>query len=211
MGRVLHASYSGYFPFCISKDETIAVGPGTFYPIAMRLKDIMLAFWRVKTWKITDNGSLSNFNFQPETESGDFLLEEKDIVCNRGLYRTKIARESYPEESQTIRGLNWLLCFASPEVIFRNNQYWPYLNFNMTHIRDSDDGNFEFLHGQSSKNFTYTEKGDFVTILGYRIQLYVRSTKLAPNVENVNYSASLSPSVYWSYGGTWNTATGQPL
>jgi len=59
MGRVLHASYSGYFPFCLSEGDPNSVGAGTAYPLGMSLENAMTLYWRIKSYRLTGMVNLS--------------------------------------------------------------------------------------------------------------------------------------------------------
>ena len=48
MAKVLHASYSGYFPSCLTEDSAQA---------SQSLEDAMSIYWRVKSWTITISGA----------------------------------------------------------------------------------------------------------------------------------------------------------
>lgn len=47
MAKVLHASYSGYFPSCLTELPELAT---------QSLEDAMTIYWRVKSWTITISG-----------------------------------------------------------------------------------------------------------------------------------------------------------
>jgi hypothetical protein len=49
----VHASYSGYFPFCITQGGS--VGDNTEHPIGMSLEDAMALFWKPKTFRIVES------------------------------------------------------------------------------------------------------------------------------------------------------------
>ena len=57
MGKVLHASGSGWFPDCLAVG--ISVGTGN-YPIGMSLKQGMEIYWRVRKWDVSIGSSYSN-------------------------------------------------------------------------------------------------------------------------------------------------------
>lgn len=57
MAKVLHASKSGYFPFCLTNGVPPQTGKGTLYPISLPLTQYMSWWWKVKTWKLTGNSA----------------------------------------------------------------------------------------------------------------------------------------------------------
>jgi hypothetical protein len=94
MGKVLHASGSGYFPFCLTKGTPPQTGLGTNYPISLPLTKYMSWWWKVKTWNLTgnsacnetaDEGNLVN-NWtttslvQDDTYTAD-ISSEQNLVC----------------------------------------------------------------------------------------------------------------------------------
>jgi len=67
MGKVLHASGSGYFPFCLTKGTPPSTGKGTDYPISLPLTKYMSWWWKVKTWELTGSSACSE-----TANDGDF-------------------------------------------------------------------------------------------------------------------------------------------
>jgi hypothetical protein len=57
MAKVLHASASGYFPFCLTKGIPPSTGIDTDYPISLSLTKYMSWWWKVKTWNVTGSSS----------------------------------------------------------------------------------------------------------------------------------------------------------
>jgi hypothetical protein len=97
----LHASKSGYFPFCLEGATEGQYGSGTGRPFEMSLEDAMAFYWKYRTIKIT--GSISG-NFSA-TIGPDFLTwtwtatgtsnlidnerpKMSDLVCNSIFTRT---------------------------------------------------------------------------------------------------------------------------
>ena len=111
----LHASKSGYFPFCLEEVEEGNYGPGTGRPFEMSLEDAMAFYWKYRTIKIT--GSISG-NFSG-TVGPDFLTwawtatgtgnlidnaqpKMSDLVCNSLFTRTfdveKVNEDALPSD-----------------------------------------------------------------------------------------------------------------
>lgn len=85
MAQVLHASASGYFPYCI-----LPYQESEFFPIVSRvsLKDAMSLFWRVKKMRIS--GTYQTTPPNEETRSWEMIAEsaaitESNLVCNPGI------------------------------------------------------------------------------------------------------------------------------
>jgi hypothetical protein len=56
----LHASYSGYFPFCVDESGSYEVGDGTPWPIGISLDECMFLYWRAKSFNLVENWSTSS-------------------------------------------------------------------------------------------------------------------------------------------------------
>jgi len=88
MAQVLHASYSGYFPYCI-----LPYQESVFLPAVSRvsLAQAMSLFWRVKKMRIS--GTYQTPFPNEETRSWEMIAEsaattEANLVCNPGFVIT---------------------------------------------------------------------------------------------------------------------------
>jgi hypothetical protein len=88
MAKVLHASYSGYFPYCI-----LPYQESVFFPFVSRasLTQAMSLFWRVKKMRIS--GTYQTPPPNQETRSWEMIAEsaandESKLVCNPGIVIT---------------------------------------------------------------------------------------------------------------------------
>lgn len=95
MGKVVHASYSGYFPFCIKERTTESIGSGTPYPIGLSLENLMRFFWIINEFSIGipsknyvtpvnfKNGEISSWNYDLEQQIvfRNGFENEEDHVC----------------------------------------------------------------------------------------------------------------------------------
>jgi hypothetical protein len=68
MGKVLHASYSGYFPFCTQQGTPSS----SKEYLSLSLLEAMTLFWRVKKWEVKVTGVL-NYTYPPSGDSYRFL------------------------------------------------------------------------------------------------------------------------------------------
>lgn len=69
MAQVLHASYSGYFPSCLTENSALAT---------QSLEDAMSIYWKVKSWTITISGA---FPISARTFT-QTALDETFLVCD---------------------------------------------------------------------------------------------------------------------------------
>ena len=85
MGKVLHASASGHFPFCLSTDPSLIwtpTNPNSQLQLGpLDLKTAMAVFWKVKSWDVFSEQDLTII----EVEDGGRDTEEK-IVCNTAAF-----------------------------------------------------------------------------------------------------------------------------
>jgi len=194
MGKVLHASASGYLPFCITPASTIPQEVrGTYYPFALSLDQTVSLFWRVKKWTYEDNLGPVGENFQFFTP----IENEENIVCNPALY-------SYFKTFDRGSAIDPLEIFSGTTrdykpVLKVGDLYYPFIYF------------FGILQGSdflTSIDQEYPENGTFtMSWLGHNISapLY-GSTQPDPP-----FIAKFTAQEYWSYGGTYDTSTGAPL
>ena len=87
MAKVLHASYSGYFPYCILPYQV-----SVFFPFVSRvsLAQAMSLFWRVKKMRIWGT-YIAPYVGAPNEETRDWemiaesaAITEANLVCNPG-------------------------------------------------------------------------------------------------------------------------------
>jgi len=227
MGKVINASGSGYFPFCFRPASDYQYPE---YYITASLVDMMGVYWRVKTWRATISGGYSAigegsafFNLI-YSGSGDFdqpssnpyPLKEEEIVCGK-------IREYFTNYSFTAT-------ISGPEYTVTENFNIFLSPFLLGFIKLSEDSiATSFLvesHQFGSVVGFSTEPGPPYLVdvlsdsiieykfLGKTIQtnkLWVRIPFSPYSQLKTNLKLILEPSEYWSYGGTYNTTTGQPL
>lgn len=94
MAKVVHASYSGYFPYCI-----LPYQESVFFPIVSRvsLANAMSLFWKVKKMRIS--GTYTTPPPSEETRSWEMIAEsaaitESNLVCNPGILITSTSNIS---------------------------------------------------------------------------------------------------------------------
>jgi hypothetical protein len=216
MGKVLHASGSGYFPECIIEQE-----PEPQLPyVATTLTEAMALTWRVRKWEAKVSGSIhddsdgfrNSFNgaWRDSNSSSPFDKEE-EIVCFGGNSHTEnipfyvlvtpdnpdLDPFSYDAQLDFIHGNTFTGLPPSDRKVYRvGDIYYPYI-----HISSAL---FE------STYYFYPKLGTYkITFAGEEISGDIFSSYSA------NFSGTMSIEIrgkeYWSYGGTYNTQTGQPL
>jgi hypothetical protein len=86
MGKVLHASGSGYFPYCLRNYPAEGVIIGPYQPLPMSLNAAMRVFWRIKRFRFYGTYTLDPFGRQ-EVRNWEMIFErnaesEENLVCN---------------------------------------------------------------------------------------------------------------------------------
>jgi hypothetical protein len=199
MGKVLHASYSGYFPFCIPE--------GTPENCPWTLGKAMQTYWRIRTWTFSASGIVTN----DEDPSDTFPFSS--------VYTDITSRDFETGEPQTLE--ERLVCenYFGTEFILRNNAYIDFSSQSGTsgglynsglygEVIDYREGPLEFFfsaNGSSAFN---------ISILGANIpinMIWENDEQDESSYSITSGSATLTPTLWWSYGGTYDTATGNPL
>lgn len=140
----VHASYSGYFPFCIT--EGGEVGNNTSNPVGMPLEDAMALYWKPKTFRIVESwdtrwGAGDEFDVtvtgstNVTFSSGKSKMSESVcppfdtiITGNAGTF-TRTRPTATPPVSLVTDILNLQLFVDEPYVILQDGLYYPRLVF----------------------------------------------------------------------------------
>jgi len=152
----LHASYSGYFPFCITEEGD--VGDNTSNPVGMSLEDAMALYWKPKTFRIVEswnttwgseeydnvtvNGSTDVILSSGKTKMSEAVCPPFDtITTGLGGTFTKINPTAQPPSSSVTDTLTLQLFIGEPYVIVKKDVkkdlYYPNLTFNR--LGDNDN------------------------------------------------------------------------
>ena len=141
----LHASYSGYFPFCITEEG--AVGDNTSNPVGMSLEDAMALYWKPKTFRIVEswnttwpndgespivtvNGSTNVTLSSGKTKMSEAVCPPFDtITTGLGGTFTKINPTAQPPSVSVTDTLTLQLFIGEPYVIVQGDLYYPNLTF----------------------------------------------------------------------------------
>ena len=198
MGKVLHASKSGYFTSCIQNEA----GYWT-------LEKAMEVYWRVKKWELNMSTTyLIDFPENPEIitiSSGTNVPltngsgQEEDLVCSSAFYADlfgligplKGAEITFGDAAKSgslySPGFNFYADFNTPFDL-GDFQLDVYTGGDGTDVRSHS------VYGSTPIEFSYT-------IIDQYAEFFV--------LQDATFS--LEPKEWWSYGGTYNTSTGEPL
>jgi hypothetical protein len=205
MGKILHASESGYFPKCIeeSADSKFAVWP---------LEQAMQTYWRVREWEFNADIVARVFDFPEEGQDTDlpftasvtsirsYAEDESTLVCNANGF----------ERNDSGKYADILF---SP-VAFGDQFYKKVGDLYYSGLGGLiDDGSIETEFSFSAGDQTFSPTSQFtISILGSTLAITANYYGEEPyETEVISCTASLVPSEWWSYGGTYNTSTGEPL
>jgi len=213
MGRVLHASASGYFPTCIQAQlPSIADLQARYSGTASSIELMMALYWRVREWEVTyqsqeDGGGTVTatgiYGFDTSTEEGlvcapQFI--EKSFLSNIGFFQ---------EHSFSIFSLFPNL-FYSVTSLDNNNSFNYAFQTLYYGADDGSEGGFIYSgHIASELGPEAIEETRGLQIAGTGIAPF-KITKL-PDIANNYAQFTITPKNYWSYGGLYNEATGQLL
>jgi hypothetical protein len=206
MGKVLHASYSGYFPTC-TVDQTPT--PSQNY-LSLSLIEAMALFWRVRTWEAKASGSFYSENISSTIEYTSSscvdmtptitIGQEEDLVCKGEetfafqRLATAIITPDGGDPFNTDGTIDFQFIFAS--IAKGGSTYYPSFFIASINALTSLVPTF------GSKIGTYK-----ITYSGFQIV----GDLFGPDGSSGSALIEIEAKQYWSYGGTYNTSTGEPL
>jgi hypothetical protein len=184
MAKVLHASYSGYFPACI---QTAPESKGNL--VGGTLEQIMELYWRVKAWRLDSiSGSQSFFYSGGDITTATYTATQQSLGSVDATNETNLVCNPYPLISATanylINSFNQSLGMSLGGNFFKENEtYYMEFYFNMLYVTTQE---------------TPYQVGS-VTINGLSVPLYGYIDGEPPINITGNISVSISPTAYWTY------------
>jgi hypothetical protein len=202
MGKVLHASKSGYFPYCIqeSADSRYAI---------FSLQDLMKIYWRVRTWTFSASGTRLNANDQEVPFSTSLGNIQSGFEGDEGLV-------AHTTEEQLVCGSGFFL---------NQEEDFTYARIGITNpVKKVGDlyGGVDGRVGDNEENVEYVfraipvttqvEVSSTISIFGgtFFIGAFSTGEVVSEPLLSLNL-ATLTPTLWWSYGGTYNPSTGARL
>jgi len=214
MGKVLHASKSGYFPFC----DQNSLDFSNDLKIDGSLEQIMSLYWRVKRFKYALTGQYTAPFADTITISGGsgvfaqniYPENEENLVCSGPILFTGSATLSTPAITVTPNFYMRLFeaSFLSPVPFFQSTG-----STYKTYFQIESDAAFgqQFINSISRNPETSVPCGTYsVEILSQILKSGTLFQDFSTNYSG-NVSLVIEPSEYWSYEGTYDTVTGAPL
>jgi hypothetical protein len=202
MGRVLHASYSGYFPSCIGAARTVGVVSGS-------LSKIMEIYWRIKTWEISSATGAVIFPID-EDDSITYTFTEgtKELGSTDATTEEELVCTKYFNKTALIQTVVTNTLAPPPSSIFTTFglTYFPTASKSGSNYQMSFIG---FISSVGTDLVSTTKEGPIVgyislSPLDISVPLRADSAEASGNV-----SVSLNATEWWSYGGLYDTATGE--
>jgi hypothetical protein len=219
MGKVLSAQGSGYFPTCIVSD------PDYVGQVTGSLQDIMSLYWRVKNFKVSVSGS------------GIFDLGDNPISCSfsgetglQTIYRNAFdPQPSITDEASLVCGYNIRshehLEGSGMSFILGGGEFGPafmQMYFETVFSRPSESTyviRFRFRLFETTLNVLSitgnpSSQGDSNAVGSWSISLFgtnIIGTAYSQSIASGSFNVNFTATEYWSYGGTYNTTTGEPL
>ena len=197
MGKVLHASGSGYFPGCIA-DGAPEDCPWT-------LEKAMQTYWRVRTWDFEASGIATN-NDDP-SDTYPFSSTITDIT-------------SHSEQTFLPQTAEEGLVCGNYFSFFGELRYEAYIDFFQVErsgslynsglagvVLDYTTDPLQFQFGaELSSAFSISILGTSIPI-----DMFWDNDDEEESYRITSGSATLTPTLWWSYGGTYNPSTGARL
>jgi hypothetical protein len=212
MGKILSPQGSGYFTYCIqeSSDSRNAI---------WSLENAMKIYWRVRSWSFSANAIRRTYD-QPDPEQytdTPFTTNLDNIVSKQFIGPDAVLTVNTKEEE--------LVCGAFfTEGLDELVDIWGVIEFG-TVKKVGDQYNaglsgyvIDLLNAAEYSFRTPTpyavQATSTISFCGGTLPIGVRSIAEGGEFPESIISlgpASLTPTSYWSYGGTYDTTTGEPL
>jgi len=207
MGKVLSAQGTGYYPSCIKSGSA----PDSQFNLDLTIEQGMALYWRTRKWSFVASGSWISNNYaiqQNVSGSGEFrnvdpiVTSEEQLLClgDYGYFA------SFTTDQDSL-DIEWAFAIDLPNL-FRpavsyksDTNFYPYFRLNSGFIQSHNSREDQKI-GTLKLNFN-----------GYIISknLYTDTAEPPYDGTSGNVLIDITCSEYWSYGGTWNTSTGEPL
>ena len=196
MGKVLSAQGTGYYPSCIQVGER----PNDESYLDLSIEEGMALYWRTKKWRVDASGSFTSDDYDyPITYSGSSLATrtpkveaEENLVCTG------------KSEFVVLGDILWNGGLSKAEFAYdftfgykSDSKFYPYFVCNAPLIGT-------FPSGDKVGNI-------FISFNGYTKTGSLYYSQDAPGTPSGNVLLSFTCIEYWSYGGTYDTTTGQSL
>lgn len=202
MGRVLHASYSGWFPNCLNNPDQIAsfnANPDLWnlWVIRYPLEDSMFFYWVIK--KLTFSFEGTDDTGAPFEGSFDIIAQnssEESLVCSKD-FQPSVTLDAFEYSAANFFGQD-----GEPDNIFISK---------LTFIYSDPGGRFNIYFGTSeSPGGGYTGQTLTLAAGDYSYSFPIWLSPWATNTGEWG-PISITAEEFFGYDGVWDTSTGQRL
>jgi hypothetical protein len=192
MGKVLHASKSGYFPFCLKNttpyEDWPEWSPETF--IGVPLKIAMYWYWIVKTWivsvpEISYAGKAPSIYGSYLSSTAVTITKEEDIVCGYDFLKLTGNNPNFdPGSEEDEFGIGMLF---KPWAI----------------LREDNTSNVGYYVQETDTYYL-----QFITLFSFGSSILLGSPILGINNLQITYGSNriinFTATERWEYGGTYS-------
>jgi len=201
MGKVLHASFSGYFPTCISDGIP---SPSQDY-LSLTLEEAMAMFWKVRTWEARASGSFysANISSQIQYNSNSFssmtpsvVIDSEEILVCKGEETFNFSRTA----SVTITP------DGGDPTTYNNDSIG--FGFSFSSIARSGSTYYPSFYIVSVNAITLSVPSFGSKIGTYKITFSgseINGDLFGPDGSSGSALIEINAKEYWSYGGTYDT------
>jgi len=197
VGKVLSAQGSGYYPSCIQTGSQT----GSPYYLDLTIDQGMALYWRTRKWRVDASGGFISDSYgAPIIYSGGGELtqytpvgSEEDLVCKGGDEYGFFGDINVDSGTQPVE-----IFYDYTSGYKSDSKFFPTFALNTIYISSSPAGS---PPGQKIGDVRLLFNGYTITK-----DLYINDTGASGNV-----LLDFTCTEYWSFGGTYDTATGEPL
>jgi hypothetical protein len=215
MGRVLHASKSGFFPFCLDFSQTYGANPYEYSPSQLTLEQAMFAYWVPKSWELLINVFSEDPN-QPFQGSNIFnfshqINSEEGFVCNPAFENPSPLGWSVENfEFMNARQRNSMAFkFSNPNATSaEDTNFSPYINGYFSIFNEANDDYLQIgnaIDYYPPTGYASVQAGNFSISIPYVI---LSQADPLGSYERIFLDFEISISEYWTYGGIYDQGTG---
>jgi hypothetical protein len=211
MGKILSAQGSGYFPKCIDYD------PPQYSKITGSLEDIMSLYWRVKKFSVNASGvgvqdpinvsisgslDLETIYYKNLYDQQPDITDEASLVCSY-----------YSREHISPQRPGGIIIYYDGEPQYGMSANLGFLTVFSKPSNSTYAMRFSFLLDSFNAGINLGNTGD-IAVGSWSVSLYgtsITGTLYAQGLDSGSFNVNFIGTEYWSYGGTYDTATGAPL
>jgi len=213
MGKILTAQPFPFNHYDAESGGYLPCGEAGDYNIRGTQSEMMRAYWRVKKYRV--NFSFTTSDPYPITtescvldlvssKSNDSLIpttDESELACGTYLYQNIISK------TDRITDVDAFFSFGKADYYFNSDKDQALVHLYFKNFL-FDNNNDDYPDWNTSTG------GTLGPVIFDGFQVYLGDDPIYYNAVDIGisaFSASIVANEFWSYGGTYNTSTGEPL